>query len=84
MKRLFGAKKDKPPPPSIDDATGSVRGTPVPTLDPRAGQPHPDLGLSPFPPSALLTSFFARLRPDVPLPPRPTPSAGQARRDDRR
>ena len=40
MKRLFGAKKDKPPPPSIDDATGSVRGTPVPTIDPRAGPPR--------------------------------------------
>jgi hypothetical protein len=25
MKRLFGVKKEKPPTPTIDDATGSVR-----------------------------------------------------------
>lgn len=28
MKRLFGVKKEKPPPPSLDDATGSVRDMP--------------------------------------------------------
>ena len=25
MKRLFGVRKDKPPPPTLEDATGSVR-----------------------------------------------------------
>jgi hypothetical protein len=86
MKRLFGAKKDKPPPPSIDDATGSVRGTPVPTLDPRAGPPHPGSRVVAVSPTETLLTFLSSrvLCPDVPLPPRSTPPAGQARRDDRR
>lgn len=72
MKRLFGAKKDKPPPPSIDDVTGSVRGTPVPTLDPRAGPPHPGSRVVAVSPRLTLLTFLSSrvLRPDVPLPPR--------------